>query len=69
MEAVRVDGAKVRRVRLSQGLTMQKLGKKVGINPTTIGRLEKGYTAAGLETVRTLAGALGVELEDLVVRE
>jgi XRE family transcriptional regulator, regulator of sulfur utilization len=62
-----LDGDTLRRVRLSQGLTMQKLGKKAGVNPITIGRLERGYRTPRLETVHKLARALGVELGDLLV--
>jgi transcriptional regulator with XRE-family HTH domain len=46
---------------------MQKLGKKAGVNSTTIGRLERGYRTPRLETVHKLARALGVELGDLLV--
>jgi transcriptional regulator with XRE-family HTH domain len=46
---------------------MQKLGKKAGVNPITIGRLERGYRTPRLETVHKLARALGVELGDLLV--
>jgi XRE family transcriptional regulator, regulator of sulfur utilization len=62
-----LDGITLRRVRLSQGLTMQKLGKKAGVNPITIGRLERGYGTPRLETVRKSARALGVESGDLLV--
>jgi DNA-binding XRE family transcriptional regulator len=48
---------------------MQELGKKAGVNPVTIGRLEKGRVAARIETARKLARALEVELGDLLVRK
>ena len=47
---------------------MRELGKKAGVNPVTIGKLEKGRRPAHLETVRKLAGALEVEGEDLFGR-
>jgi len=46
---------------------MRELGKKAGVNPVTIGKLEKGRRPAHLETVRKLAGALEV-VEELLVR-
>jgi transcriptional regulator with XRE-family HTH domain len=46
---------------------MQKLEKKAGVNPITIGRLERGYRTPRLETVRKLARALGVESGDLLI--
>jgi transcriptional regulator with XRE-family HTH domain len=62
-----LDGDTLQRVRLSQGLTMQKLGKTAEVNPVTIGRLERGFRTPRLETVRKLARALGVEPGDLLV--
>jgi len=44
------------------------LGKKVVVNPVTIGKLEKGRRPAQLETVRKLARALEVGVEELLVR-
>jgi transcriptional regulator with XRE-family HTH domain len=44
------------------------LGKKATVHPVTIGRLEKARRPAQLETVRKLAGALEVEVEELLVR-
>jgi transcriptional regulator with XRE-family HTH domain len=64
-----LDDVTLRRVRLSQGLTTQKLGKKAEVNPITIGRLERGYGTPRLETVRKLARALVVESGDLLVEK
>jgi XRE family transcriptional regulator, fatty acid utilization regulator len=65
---VEVDGARLRWIRERRGLSMQELGKKAGVNPVTVGRLEKGRRPAQLETVRKLAEALEVEVEELLVR-
>jgi transcriptional regulator with XRE-family HTH domain len=48
---------------------MRELGKKAGLNPVTIGRLEKGRQPARLDTVRKLARGLEVEPIDLLVRK
>jgi transcriptional regulator with XRE-family HTH domain len=64
-----VDGARLRWRRQRQGLTMKELGKKAGVSPVTVGRLEKGRVAARVETVRKLARALEVEFGDLLVRK
>jgi transcriptional regulator with XRE-family HTH domain len=71
MSLMEVDGARLRWIRQRRGLSIQELrelGKKAGVNPVTIGRLEKGRRSAQLETVRKLAGALEVEVEQLLVR-
>jgi XRE family transcriptional regulator, fatty acid utilization regulator len=66
---VEVDGARLRWIRQRRGLSMRELGKKAAVNPVTIGKLEKGRRPAQLETVRKLAGALEVEVEELLVRK
>jgi transcriptional regulator with XRE-family HTH domain len=66
---VEVDGARLRWIRERRALSMRELGKKAGVNPLTIGRLEKGRRTAQLETVRKLAGALEVEVDELLVRK
>ena len=58
MGLMEVDGARLRWRRQRLGLTMQELGKKAGLNPVTVGRLEKARVTARVETVRKLARAL-----------
>jgi hypothetical protein len=48
---------------------MRELGKKGGVNPVTVTRLEKRRGAARLDTVRKPAGALRIEPSDLLVRK
>jgi transcriptional regulator with XRE-family HTH domain len=66
---VEIDGARLRWKRQWRGLSMRELGKKAGVNPVTIGRLEKGRQPARLDTVRKLARGLEVEPIDLLVRK
>jgi transcriptional regulator with XRE-family HTH domain len=68
MSFMEVDGAKLRWIRQRRGLSMRELGKKATVHPVTIGKLEKGRRPAQLETVRKRAGALEVEVEELLVR-
>ena len=63
-----MDGARLRWIRQRRDLSMRELGKKAGVNPVTIGSLEKGRRPAQLETVRKQAGALEVEVEELLMR-
>ena len=55
-------------VRQRRGRSMMELRKKATVHPVTIGRLEKARQPAQLETVRKLAGALEVEVEELLAR-
>ena len=68
MSFMEVDGVRPRWIRQRRGLSMMELGKKATVHPVTIGKLEKGRRPAQLETVRKLAGALEVEVEELLVR-
>jgi len=47
---------------------MRGLGKKAPVHPVTIRKLEKARRPAQLETVCKLAGALEVEVEELLMR-
>jgi transcriptional regulator with XRE-family HTH domain len=63
-----VGGARLRWIRQRRGLSMRELGEKATVHSVTIGKLEKGRRPAQLETVRKLAGALEVEVEEPLVR-
>jgi transcriptional regulator with XRE-family HTH domain len=69
MSFMEVGGARLRWIRQRRGLSMRELGKKAGVNPLTIGRLEKGRRPAQFETVRKLTEALEVEVDELLVRK
>lgn len=54
-------GERLRRERLAAGLSQNELGRRAGINPGTINRLEAGERApTGQEQVLALAAALGL---------
>jgi len=59
-------GAFIKRHRTQRGLSQEKLGAEVGLPASTILRLERGeFKAPSPEKLQRLAGALGVEFEDL----
>ena len=49
-----------------RGLTQRKLAERAGINPVYLSQLETGRRRGGLATLRRIADALGVDLDDLV---
>lgn len=61
---VRVSGETLRQVRLSQGLSMERLARRADVSYATIVRAERGRenreAALRRETVERIAGALGV---------
>jgi transcriptional regulator with XRE-family HTH domain len=58
-------GAGVRRLRNSMGLTLGEVAKRSNISPGMLSRMENGDVSPSLETLGSLAGALGVPLGSL----
>lgn len=58
-------GHLIRKERKRQGLTMEQLGKKIGISGSLVGRYERGEENPKIETVERFANALGVLIPDL----
>jgi transcriptional regulator with XRE-family HTH domain len=65
----RVDGSSLRYFRDMAHLTLHELDDLSGVSYTTISRIENGViTKPRWSTLKQLAGALGVDVEQLVVR-
>ena len=58
-------GQLIREERKRQGLTMEQLGKKMGISGSLVGRYERGEENPKIETVERFANALGILITDL----
>jgi len=58
-------GTHLRTWRKLQGLTMDDVAQRVGVNRNTIGRLERGETTVGLDVLLGALRALG-QLDTLV---
>ncbi len=59
-------GQRVRKVRLSKGLSQGKLAKKLDVDPSYISQIERGLGNMSLKKMSGLAEALGVSIEKLV---
>lgn len=57
---------RLRELRQSAGLTQQELGRRAGVSPGTIYRLENALRGSYPHTMRKLAAALGVSTGELV---
>jgi transcriptional regulator with XRE-family HTH domain len=57
----KIDGARVRELRMAKMMTIPELATKAGIGPRTLSDVELGTKAARPDTIRCLAGALEVE--------
>lgn len=59
-------GARVQEARERRGWSKRQLAQRAGVNDATILRIERGETPnPGTETLRKIAGALGVSYEEL----
>lgn len=65
-----LDGARMRALRENTGLTMVEFAKRSGLHPISVGRFERGQRRfPTLETVDTIAAALGVDRADLLAED
>ena len=62
----RIDGDKLRRLRVKLALSQQDLERMTNITQSTISNLEQGNRPARLSTIRNLAAALNVEPTELM---
>jgi transcriptional regulator with XRE-family HTH domain len=65
-KSIRIDGQRLRELRVEQALTLRALGERSGIGYDTINKLELGRRPAHASTIRKLADALGVEPKELM---
>ncbi len=56
----------LRKVRLEKGLSQEELGDIAGLHRTYVGSVERGERNISIDNMECLAGALGVELVDLL---
>jgi transcriptional regulator with XRE-family HTH domain len=67
IEAVKIDGAKLKSLRERRFLRREELAEKVGSHRDHIGRLERDeIDSPRMTTIRKLAEALGVDPAELV---
>ena len=65
----KVDGQRLRQLRVERALSLRALGDRSGVTFATINNLENGNRPARLATIRKLAEALGVEPKELMKGE
>ena len=57
---------RLRGLRQAQGLSLDELGQRANLSPSTISRIETGRRNLSLETLVALAGALSASLDELM---
>ena len=66
---IRVDGARLRRLRRERALSQQDVERITGVAQATLSDLEGGKRGARASTLRKLAEVLGVEPKELMKGE
>jgi transcriptional regulator with XRE-family HTH domain len=61
-----VAGAQIRAFRMRAGLTLDALGKRLGLTRQGVQRIEAGEVASSIDRYEEIARALGVPLRDLL---
>jgi transcriptional regulator with XRE-family HTH domain len=64
-----IDGSRLKGFRRRRALSQQDLERMTGVAQSTISRLEANQRPARPSTLRKLAGALGVEPQELMKEE
>ena len=59
-------GGNIRRLRQEQGMSLRQLGLMTGVYYQYISRIEKGEANPTVDTLDQLAGALNVNVRDLL---
>lgn len=61
--------AKLAEVRQAHGMTQEQLAAVTGVHRVTIARIETGDVSPKAETLKRIADALGVLVDDLMTQE
>jgi transcriptional regulator with XRE-family HTH domain len=64
-----VDAAKLKRLREDRVLSQRELARLAGLTQMTVWRLENGFEQAHPQTIRKIAGVLGVQPRELTKKE
>lgn len=64
----RIFAQNLKRLRGEKGLSQEALADSAGLDRTYISALERERYSATLDTIEKLAGVLGVEPQDLLLR-
>lgn len=64
-QTIALVGARIRTLRLRQGLTLKDVADRTGVSVSMLSMLERGVATASVGTLVSVASALGVHMYDL----
>lgn len=64
-----MDAAKLKRLREDIALSQRELARLAGLTQMTVWRLENGFEHAHPQTIRKIAGVLGVKPKEILKKE
>jgi len=67
--ARRVFARKLKEFRLQKGLSQEKLAEIAGLHRTYIGSVERSERNISIDNIERLAGALGIQIKELLENE
>lgn len=66
IEVSQIVGAKIRKIRLSKGFSIQNLAYEIGIEYTQLSRIERGKINTFIFQIFLISRALEVEFEEII---
>ena len=66
MDICKKFGARVRELRIAQGLSQEVLAQKAGLHRTYIGGIERGERNVSLINIEKIASALNLSIVDII---
>ncbi|MFC8244795.1 helix-turn-helix domain-containing protein [Streptomyces chartreusis] len=67
--AAHLIGPAVRSAREAQGISLRELARRIGVSPSFVSQLERNKANASVGTLYSLVEALGLSLDELMVKE
>ena len=62
-------GARLRKVRLSSGLSLREVARQLGVSPSFVSQLETGKSQPSVGTLYALAQLLGISIDELFTED
>ena len=69
MDIIKVSGSNLRKYRLKNGLSQEKLAEKCGLHRTYMSDIERFQRSISLENIQRIADALNIEVYKMFIED